>query len=175
MNSIDFALPSGYSGFPIKLKAQWQLARHLLNITTGNGYNRTIKEVYIEREDFENAPDRTAVNAWWQGDRVLNANRNDATIGVYSVESIVMLDFILDSTDPNTERGFTQADVEKYFLAKANRNDCLPEDGGAGTIQSMMVAAVIPWGNAQTEPRCGMNMELKVWYKTKMGDPYTRP
>lgn len=177
---MSFVLPDGYSDFPIQLKAVYQLARHL-SLIGGEGYNLNFQEVYVDRHDFENVENYPAVNVIWGPERVQNANQNDNTMGVYSVMLSVFLDVILSSQTPTIERGLIKADIEKYFLSPGNRNDCLPEaegeesTGGAATVQSLMVASATPYGDAQTAPKCKLEIELKMWYKTKMGDPYTRP
>ena len=170
---MKFVLPDGYSNFPIQLKGMFQFARHL-SLIGGEGYNTQFENVWVDRHDYENMA-FPGVNVWWDSEKTDNAAMNDNTPGVYSVRVPVYLDVLFEDEYPSIKAGLIKADIEKYFLSKTNKCDCLPEADGAATVQSMMIAGMNCVTDAQHAHRARMQIECRVWYKTKMGDPYTRP
>lgn len=169
-------LPVNYSQMPQELKAIYQLQRHLYNIKKEAGFNRDVEHVFINRKDFENIQNYPAVNIYFGVVEVLNANDIDRSIQVMNKKATIYLDWILKSDDPILERSLIQADVEKYFLS--DYNYWLPESNdGSGnnpTIFNLMFSQYHPYGDDQNKPTCKLEMEMFMWYRTVMGNPYER-
>lgn len=167
-------LPDAYPTYPVDLKALWQFKRHLLNITRARGYTRDVVNVYIDRKDYENCEDTLACNLVWGPEQILNANDMDRSLGVVNVQATVYLDWIIQAESPTEARSFIKADVMTYFLK--DYNYWLPEldNGDSPSIFNLMFAHITPYGDAQAIPRCKLEMEVTIWYRTQLGNHYAR-
>lgn len=167
-----FEYPDDYSQLPVQRKAHLQLQRYCLMIGTSSGYNWDVIEAYTDRHDFENVANRPAVNIVWGPEEVLNWNDIDRSLQTYNVRASVFLDWILPGKDPSLERAKIKADCEKMFLTPYRYQ--LPEqpDGSSPTIHNLMFSRIVPYGDDQSTPVCKLEMELSLWYRTQLGNPY---
>ena len=166
--------PDNYSSLPVQYKALLQLQRHCLNITKDNGYNTDVVEAYINRKDFENIQNKPAVNILYGTESIVNASDIDRSTQVYSVRAKCYFDWFLTGENPALERALIKADCEKYFLQDYNYT--LPEnvDGTSPIIFNMIFSSITPYGDDQTAPKCKLDMEFYLWYRTELGNPYRR-
>lgn len=171
---MRFEYPENYSSLPVQRKAHLQFQRHTLRITRDNGFNNTILEAYLNKKDWENAKNLPVCNLVWGPEEILNGTGVDKSLGIYNVQAHVYMDFLLSGEDPSLERASIKADVEKYFLRDYFYT--LPErdDGTEPTIHQLMPVSIIPHGDDQAIPRCKLEIEMLVWYRTQMGNPYQR-
>lgn len=167
-----FEYPDNYSTLPVQRKAHLQLQRHVLRITKSAGYNNDVIEAYINRRDFENVQNEPAVNIVWGPETTLNGNDIDRSLQTYNVRALVYLDWILKGEDPSLERALIKADCEKYFLTPYCYSLPEQDNGENPTIHNLMFTSFTPHGDEQGKPRCKMEMELAVWYRTELGNPY---
>lgn len=168
-----FEYPDNYSVLPIQRKAHLQLQRHVLRIKKADGYNNDVIEAFLNRRDFENVQNEPAVNIVWGPETILNANDIDRSMQNYTVRALVYFDWILKGEDPSLERALIKADCERYFLQPYNYTLPEQDDGTSPTIHNLMFSTITPHGDEQGAPRCKLEMELMVWYRTAIANPYS--
>ena len=115
-------------------RAADSMVRHLKKIKQSDDFNRTIKDAFLDRRDWENAPDKDVVNVVWGPEEYLNATDIDRSLGGVHKKAQVFWHFLLDCSDigPFRARAQMQADIEQYFLKDENHR--LPEPDGTDLI-----------------------------------------
>jgi hypothetical protein len=169
---LIFEYPENYSQLPIKLKAHIQLQRYCLMINRSTGYNYDVLEAYLNRRDFENVQNKPAVNIIWGPEEILNANDIDRSLQTYNVRASAFLDWFLPGNEPHVERALIQADCEKLFGTPYNYQLPEQDDGSSPTVHNLIFSRITPYGDEQNKPACKLEMELTIWYRTQLGNPY---
>ena len=169
---MTFTYPDNYSQLPQQRKAHLQLQRYCLRIQKSDGYNNDVIEAYLDRKDFENIQNKPAVNIVWGPEEILNWNDIDRSLQTYNARALVYLDWILEGEDPSLERALIKADCERMFLTPYRYQLPEQDDGSSPVIHNLMFSRITPYGDEQNKPTCKLEMELSVWYRTQLGNPY---
>lgn len=167
-----FEYPDNYSTLPVQRKAHLQLQRYCLMINRSDGYHFDVVEAFIDRRDFENVQNRPAVNVIWGPEDILNANDIDRSLQTYNVRASVILDWVLPGENPSLERSLIKADCERHFLTPYRYQLPEQDDGSYPSIHNLIFSSITPYGDDQGKPYCKLEMELMVWYRTQLGNPY---
>jgi hypothetical protein len=169
---VNFEYPANYSELPVQRRAHLQLQRYCLRIRQSDGYNNDVIEAFLDRRDFENVQNKPAVNIIWGPEEILNWNDIDRGLGTYNVRASVFLDWILTGDDPSLERALMKADCERMFCRPYVYQLPEQDDGSSPTIHNLMFSRITPYGDEQNKPTCKLEMELSLWYRTQLGNPY---
>lgn len=169
---MTFEYPADYAALPVQRKAHLQLQRYCLMINRSTGFNNDVIEAFLDRKDFENVQNKPAVNVIWGPEEILNWNDIDRSLQTYNVRASAFLDWILPGENPSLERSLIKADCEKLFLTPYAYQ--LPEqaNGSSPTVHNLMFSRITPYGDEQNKPTCKLEMELSIWYRTQLGNPY---
>lgn len=168
-------LPENYATLPLQRKAHLQLARHVQNIRRPE-YNNDVGDVFLNRKDWENVTSFPSCAVLWGPEECLTSQDQKRSMGYSEWLAHCFLHWNLEGEDPSLERALIKADCQRYF--EQDFNYWLPEvDDGTGnnpTCFALTITGSTPFGDDQTIPRCRLEIQVDIYYRTIFGNPYER-
>jgi len=154
------------------------LKYQLLQITTGNGYNYTMHEVFdypYDEFDMNNFPCGIMITS---DDKILNTINGMNPQGMLVKNFDIIMDFYLDErNDIATAQDNLAADIEKKLMADNVRN-WMPGSTGAKTCTQTMFfdshKRFMVGEGLKVKPKwtCGLRVSLRIYYGQSITNPY---
>jgi hypothetical protein len=157
----------------IRLAIRYGLSLIISGNDAGDGYlyRRTITHIAKPVEDPEQFPSLDAA-VIMMGDDYNNDNTRDGTANKSILENhldITIVNFMHDINDIELAQENKLADLQKYFAL----NYWLPSSSGTRTAFNCIYSGSRPFGYSATQPNCGLEYKMRVWYRQKFEDPTT--
>ena len=146
------------------------IATGLRTITVDNGYSITIGDINKEEVAFSDRMNFPSVDILWGPEIYLNTIEGKHTTGAYEKVADIFIEGWLNAQENMfAEKIKFKNAIEKYF----GTNYIIPNGSGVGTAFNCMLANNALFGMKRNDPKGGVSMLLKVYYRIELTDPNT--
>lgn len=166
-SSNAFIVSVAYANQSARTKLREAIKWNVQQITAANGYRSTVWQVYDPPKNIAQMSQLPACNLYWGRE----SNDNDGIVGnnqLLDVQFSFILSFVLSSiNDPALEQDKILADVQQRF----GKYFYIPGSDGNRTAFNCIFRSSEPWSHQSQTPRCGIDIEIEVWYRLRIDNP----
>lgn len=162
-----FTVSVAYANESARTKLREAIKWNVQQITAANGYRSTVWQVYDPPKNIAQISEFPSCNLYWGRE----SNENDGIVGnnqLLDIRFSFLLSFVLsDINDQALEQDKILADVQQRF----GKYFYIPGSDGNRTAFNSIFRYSEPWSHESQKPRCGIDIEIDVWYRLKIDNP----
>lgn len=137
-------------------------------ITKANGYYNDIGSVDVQANSYSKIKEFPNVSLLWLNEQYTNSNSGGHTLHAYEKITELLIEAWFNvNQDMVLQRENFIADIEKYFGVYYY----IPDANGVATCFSSMLISNNIFGMEENEPKGGVQLTLRIWYRVDIDNP----